>query len=202
MVDQGEVYWWMGRLGLTMRDVLTNPSARLCLGRALGARYFLMGSLREVASFDVSTHVIDAELNGQVYGAQMRVSNSAELRYRLPELANVMFLPPQQQVVVIQQQQVVQRQVVAAQLEFRKGNFSVSLGLYKEVLAANPNCVEARHDVDRPGVPLPAVGRRGRRRSPCGSSSRRPCRPSASGRSPWPRPPKGPGSRPGGTSSS
>src|SRR3954451_23589765 len=134
----------MGRLGLKIRAVLPNPSARLGLGRALGARYFLMGSLREVASFDVDAHVIDAELNGQVYGAQMRVSNSAELRFRLPELANVMFLPPQQQVVIIQQQQVVQRQVVAAQVEFRKGNFSVSLGLYKEVLAANPNCVEAR----------------------------------------------------------
>jgi tetratricopeptide (TPR) repeat protein len=144
VVDSGELYWWMGRLGLTMRDVLTNPSARLCLGRAVGARFFLMGSLREVASFDVSAHVIDAELNGQVYGAQMRVSNSAELRYRLPEFANLMFLPPQQQVVIVQQQAVVQRQVVAAQIEYRKGNFSVAFGMFKEISTANPNCVEAR----------------------------------------------------------
>jgi tetratricopeptide (TPR) repeat protein len=138
VVDANEAYWWMCRLGLSIRDVLTNPSARLCLGRALGARYFLMGSLREVASFDVDVRVIDAELNGQVHGALMRVNSAGELRYRIQELANVLFLPPQQQVVIIQQQQVVQRQVVAAQLEFRKGNFSVSLGLYKEIQAANP----------------------------------------------------------------
>ncbi|HKB00873.1 MAG TPA: tetratricopeptide repeat protein, partial [Gemmataceae bacterium] len=144
VVDKGELFWWMGRLGLTMRDVLTNPAARLCLGRALGARFFLMGALREVASFDVTTHVIDAELNGQVAGAGIRVNNAAELRYRLGELASLMFLPPPQQVVVIQQQQVVQRQVVAAQVEFRKGNFSIAFGMYKEVLATNPNCVEAR----------------------------------------------------------
>lgn len=144
VVDSGELYWWMGRLGLTMRDVLTNPSARLCLGRAIGARFFLMGALREVASFDVSTHIIDAELNGQVYGAQMRVNNAAELRYRLPELASLMFLPPARQVIVVQQQQVVQRQVVAAQLEYRKGNFAVSLGLYKEIVTAHPTHVEAR----------------------------------------------------------
>jgi tetratricopeptide (TPR) repeat protein len=144
VVDRGELFWWMGRLGLTMRDVLTNPSARLCLGRALGARFFLMGALREVASFDVTTHVIDAELNGQVAGAAIRVNNAAELRYRLGELANLMFLPPPQQVVVIQQQQVVQRQVVAAQVEFRKGNLSIAFGMYKEVLATSPNHVEAR----------------------------------------------------------
>lgn len=144
VVDSGELYWWMGRLGLTMRDVLVNPAARLCLGRALGARFFLMGALREVASFDVSAHVIDAELNGQVYGAQMRVQSAAELRFRLPELANLMFLPPPQQVVVVQQQQVVQRQLVAAQVEYRKGNFGIAFGMYKEVLVANPTCVEAR----------------------------------------------------------
>jgi len=144
LVSSGELYWWMGRLGLTMRDVLTDPYARLCLGRALGARYCLMGSLREVASFDATTHIIDAELNAQTLGARIRVNNAAELRYRLAELANLTFLPPQQQVVIVQQQQVVQRQVVAAQVEFRKGNFSISLGFYREVLAVNPSHVEAR----------------------------------------------------------
>lgn len=144
VVGDGELYWWMGRLGLSMRDVLTDPYARLCLGRALGARFFLMGSLREVASFDATSHVIDAELNRQVYGARVRVQNAAELRYRLPELANLTFVPPQQQVVVIQRQQVVQQRVVAAQVQFKAGNFSVALGLYKEVLVANPNHAEAR----------------------------------------------------------
>ncbi|HVK11693.1 MAG TPA: hypothetical protein VM597_23175, partial [Gemmataceae bacterium] len=144
IVGDGELYWWMGRLGLSMRDVLTDPYARLCLGRALGARFFLMGALREVASFDATTHVIDAEWNRQVYGARVRVNNAAELRYRLPELANLTFVPPAQQVVVVQQQQVVQRKVVAAQLEFKAGNFRIALGMYKEVLTTNPGHYEAR----------------------------------------------------------
>lgn len=144
IVGTGELYWWMGRLGLTMRDVLVDPYARLILSRALGARFFLMGALTEVASFDVSTHVIDAELNIQTHGSRIRVQNAAELRFRLPQIANITMLPPAQQVVVVQQQVVVQQKVVAAQLEFRKGNFSISLGLFKEVLVADPHHVEAR----------------------------------------------------------
>lgn len=144
IVGDGELYWWMGRLGLNIRDVLTNPHARLCLGRALGARFFLMGALREVASFDASTHIIDAELNQQVFGARVRVQNAAELRYRLPELATLTYVPAPQQVVIVQQQQVVQQRVVAAQVEFRKGNFRIALGFYKEVLAVQPTHVEAR----------------------------------------------------------
>jgi tetratricopeptide (TPR) repeat protein len=144
VVSMGEVYWWMGRLGLTLRDVLVDPYARLILGRAVGARFFLMGALTEVASFDASTHIIDSELNIQTHGAKIRVQNAAELRFRLPQLARLTLMPPQQQVVVIQQQQVVQRKVVAAQLEYRNGNFAVSLGLFKEVLAVDPHHVEAR----------------------------------------------------------
>ena len=97
----------MGRLGLTMRDVLVDPYSRLILSRALGARYFLMGGATEVASFDVSTHVIDAELNIQTHGSRVRVQNAAELRFRLPQIANITMLPLAQQVVVVQQQVVV-----------------------------------------------------------------------------------------------
>lgn len=144
LVGMGELYWWMGRLGLTMRDVLTNPYARLTLGRALGARFFLMGSLREIASFDVTTHIVDAELNVQTAGARIRVQDANELRFRLGELARLTFLPPPQQVVVVQQQQVVQRQVTAARIEIGKGRFSVAIELFREVIRTQPNHVEAR----------------------------------------------------------
>lgn len=144
IVDRGEVFWWMGRLGLTMRDVMTDAYARLTLGRALGARFFLMGSLREIASFDVTSHIIDAELNCQVFGSRIRVQNAGELRYRLPELARLTVLPPAQQVVVIEQQQVVQRKVIEAQAAFKIGKFNIALGFYKEVLETNPQHAEAR----------------------------------------------------------
>jgi hypothetical protein len=146
LVDANEAYWWMCRLGLTIRDVLVNPAARLCLGRALGARYFLMGSLQDNAGIDVTARVIDGELNGQVYGAMMHVNSSAELRYRMPELAAGMFAPPPpaQTIVVIQQPPVLQQQLVAAQVEYRKGNFSVAFGMYQQISTAYPTCYEAR----------------------------------------------------------
>jgi hypothetical protein len=146
LVDANEAYWWMCRLGLTIRDVLVDPAARLCLGRALGARYFLMGSLQDNAGIEVTARVIDGELNGQVYAAMIHVGNSGELRYRLPELAGGMFAPPppQQTIVIIQQPPVLQQQLVAAQIEYRKGNFSVAFGMYQQISTAYPTCYEAQ----------------------------------------------------------
>jgi tetratricopeptide (TPR) repeat protein len=144
IVDKGELFWWMGRLGITMRDVLANPQARLMLGRVLGARYFLMGTLRDVASFDATTHLIDAEWNAQVNGAVIRVNHAAEFGYRLGELANLTLMPRAQQVVVVQQQQVVQQNIRTAHLEFGKGNFRVSISLFKQVLTTQPTNIEAR----------------------------------------------------------
>ena len=42
-VDRAELLWWMGRLGLTGGDVLTDPVARLYLGRALRGAFSCWG---------------------------------------------------------------------------------------------------------------------------------------------------------------
>src|SRR5262249_16261622 len=55
VVDRGEVFWYMGRLGMTMRDLMCDPSARLWLARALHVRYFLVGSLRPGDGLAVTT---------------------------------------------------------------------------------------------------------------------------------------------------
>jgi len=144
VVGMGEVYWWMGRLGMTLRDALTNPHARLCLGRAVNARFFLTGSLREVASFDVRTHILDSALNVQVAGATVRCHTADELRFRMGEIARLTTLPPQQQVVVVQQQQVVQQQVQQARIEIGNRKFGIAITLFKNILTTNPNHVEAR----------------------------------------------------------
>src|SRR5262249_17032774 len=34
VIDRGEVFWYMGRLGMTLRDLLVDPAARRYLGRA------------------------------------------------------------------------------------------------------------------------------------------------------------------------
>src|SRR5262249_5041053 len=59
VVERGEVCWYMGRLGITMRDVLVDVSARRALAQALNVRFFLYGAIRQTASFDVTTHLID-----------------------------------------------------------------------------------------------------------------------------------------------
>src|SRR5207302_7824499 len=47
VVDRGEVCWYMGRLGLTMRDVLADEGARRWLGRALNVRFFVFGTVQQ-----------------------------------------------------------------------------------------------------------------------------------------------------------
>src|SRR5262249_231365 len=61
VVDPDEIYWYMGRMGLTMNDLLVDPNARRWIGRAAGVRYFVFGNLIETTSFDVNTYLIDAE---------------------------------------------------------------------------------------------------------------------------------------------
>ena len=61
LIDRGEVCWYMGRLGITMREVLRDPPARRVLAQALNARYFVFGAIEQTASFNVNIHLIDAE---------------------------------------------------------------------------------------------------------------------------------------------
>ena len=145
LVDRGETYWWMGRLGLSVRDVLRDPSARLLLARAMGVRYFLMGNLRETGSFDATAQLIDAEFNALVSSGNIHVRSPRELKYRLAELAQVTLMPPEQRVVYVQQTVVVRQRIETAQIEYRKGNFKISIGFYREVLVAQPYSVEAQY---------------------------------------------------------
>src|SRR5262249_12818412 len=82
VVGRGEVCWYMGRLGLTMRDVLVDASARRWLARALNVRFFVFGSIQHTASFDVSTHFVDAESGAKQGGGQIHVQDQQELKLR------------------------------------------------------------------------------------------------------------------------
>ena len=104
IVDPGVASWWMARLGLTYREVLVDPSARLLLARALGVRYLLFGSLNENMGIDASTQIVDAEFNALTAQAMIHAGNPYELKMRLGELAQLTLMPPAQQVVYVQQQ--------------------------------------------------------------------------------------------------
>ena len=97
VVERGEVCWYMGRLGVTMRDVLLNPAARVCLGRALNVRFFVFGAVQQTASFDVSTHLVDAETGAKQGGGQIHVQDHEELKLRMSELVQQTRSTPAEQ---------------------------------------------------------------------------------------------------------
>lgn len=144
VIDRGEVYWWMGRLGLTLRDVLIDPSARLCLARAMGVRFFLMGNLRDTASFDVTTRLIDAEFNALVGSGSIHVHNTFELKLRLGELTRETMMPPARRAEFVRETVVVEERVQTAQLQFGNGKFQVAIGIYRDVLKTRPDSVQIR----------------------------------------------------------
>src|SRR5262249_7369599 len=86
-VDRGELYWWLDRLGLSPRDVLTDRVARAYLARALNVHYLLFGDLLRSGGLEVSTYLLDAA-NGRLAGAaSIQVQDRQQLRHRLGELA-------------------------------------------------------------------------------------------------------------------
>jgi tetratricopeptide (TPR) repeat protein len=86
VIDRGEVCWWMGRLGLTMRDVLTDPASRIALAQSLNARFFIFGGIQHTASFNVTAHVIDAQTGVKSGSGAIHVQDQAEMKLRMGEL--------------------------------------------------------------------------------------------------------------------
>src|SRR5262249_22711029 len=86
IADRAEVDWWMGRLGLTVRDLVYDPAARIYLGRALGVRYFLFGSVVQTASFNVTTYLVEADYGFLASSARIHVRSITDLKLRLAEL--------------------------------------------------------------------------------------------------------------------
>jgi tetratricopeptide (TPR) repeat protein len=149
VVDRGEVFWWMGRLGLTYRDVLTDPCARRWLGRALNVRFFVVGTLRETASFVATTHLLDAE-TGFLYGAgRVHVTDPWELKLRLGELAQRTTLLPAARPRFEEDADRANELVVQARLRTRRGELSVAIGLFQDALKIRPGDVQVLAELQR-----------------------------------------------------
>jgi tetratricopeptide (TPR) repeat protein len=174
IVDRETVCWYMNRLGLSLRDVLTDPIARRWLGRALGVRFFVLGDIRETASFVVATHLVDAEC-GYDYGwGSVHVQSPFELRLRLGELAAQTLLDPaerqrrQQEAELaererrrlaelaeadrlraLQESQNVPLLILEAQRLGDGGNLSVSIELLGRARRLRPDNIEVSFLFDR-----------------------------------------------------
>jgi tetratricopeptide (TPR) repeat protein len=86
VVERGEVCWYMGRLNITMKDVLYNPAARCALAQALHVRYFVFGTIQQTASLNVEAHLFDAETGSRTGTGMIHVQDHNELKLRMQEL--------------------------------------------------------------------------------------------------------------------
>jgi tetratricopeptide (TPR) repeat protein len=95
-VDRGEWIWWMGRLGLSFADLLSDPAARIVLARSLNARYFLFGSMARRSSWDIRAYLVEPETGSLVSASRVSAKDGTELKTRLPDLCRKLKYTPQE----------------------------------------------------------------------------------------------------------
>jgi tetratricopeptide (TPR) repeat protein len=146
IVDPAEIYWFMGRMGMTMRDLMFDVNARRWLGRAVGARYFVLGSCVETTSFDVNTYLIDAELGYLQGSARINVRNPFELKLRLSELAELTMMTPAERAAVLagQPRQRFERLLFEGRRHMEERRYREALAEFTQALKIYPNNVQAQ----------------------------------------------------------
>ncbi len=142
LVDPAEVYWYMARMGMTMRDLMDDPNARRWLGRAVNVQFFLLGSLVETNSFDVNTYLLEAE-HGYLQGsARINVRNAAELRVRLGELAQQTLMTDAERRALLAQAQQYDALVLRGRQAMDGREFDVAVTVFEDALRLRPGTVQ------------------------------------------------------------
>jgi tetratricopeptide (TPR) repeat protein len=142
IVDPAEVYWMMGQMGLSVSDVMNDPIARRWLGRALRVQAFVVGTVEQTASFNVSTYLLNAE-HGYLQGsARVHVRNPFELKLRLGEIASLTMMPPQQRAVYVAQQNQFDLLLTRGREGMGRRDFALSISVYEDALRVRPGNLE------------------------------------------------------------
>jgi tetratricopeptide (TPR) repeat protein len=141
VVDRGEVCWYMGRLGITMRDVLVDPSSRLALAQAMNVRCFLYGAIEQTASLNVTTHLIDAQTGARTGTGMIHVQDQEEMKLRMDELAHQVGAAPAEQTRLAQQGKQKEAAINEARTLIKGGNFTRAAAVAKDALKNNPRDV-------------------------------------------------------------
>jgi tetratricopeptide (TPR) repeat protein len=110
VVDRGELYWYMGRLGLTIQDLDFDLDARLWLGRALGIRYLILGAIQNLPNGRISllAVMVDTEFGTMAGRGEVLLRSPVEIKPALPVLAHLTLLPPAQR--LLRQEQLLAEQ--------------------------------------------------------------------------------------------
>jgi tetratricopeptide (TPR) repeat protein len=144
VVERGELFWYMGRLGLTVRDVLTDSAARRWLARALNVRFFVFGVVQQTASFDVSTHLVEAETGVRQGAGRIHVQDHQELKLRIGELAGQTVQKPSEQARLQREAQENERLLKQAKQWLKMKQPERAAEVCKEGLKRRPDNVALR----------------------------------------------------------
>jgi tetratricopeptide (TPR) repeat protein len=142
VVERGEVCWYMGRLGITMRDVLNDPSARCCLARALNVRFFVFGAIEQTHSFNVTTHMVDAESGARIGTGTIHVQDHNEMKLRMHELAKQVGAPnKEEQAKIAERGKEDEKKLNEARKLQKEGKFTQAAEVSRAALKESPNNV-------------------------------------------------------------
>jgi tetratricopeptide (TPR) repeat protein len=139
IVERGEVCWYMGRLGVTMREVLTDSSSRIALAQALNARFFVFGAIEQTSSFNVTTHLIDAQTGARTGTAAIHVQDHQELKLRMNELVRQINGKPAEQEQLAQQGKNSEKALTEARKLLKAGSFTQAAATARSALKDNPD---------------------------------------------------------------
>ena len=133
VADRGEVYWYMGSLGVTLRDAVVDPVARFYLGRALNVRFVVLGTVQATAKgFQVAAHLLDTETGREVNTATSVAKDRGELKCRVGEIAQLLLLDPAERIRRQSEAGEVQALLVQAEAAAKLSNFSLAIELAKK----------------------------------------------------------------------
>jgi hypothetical protein len=139
VVDRGEVCWYMGRLGVTMRDVMTDSSSRIALAQALNVRFFLFGAIEQTHSFNVTTHLIDAQSGARTGTGTIHVQDHNEIKLRAHELARQVSAKPEEQAKIAQQGKESEKALTESRQLLKAGSYTQAAAVARKALQTNPD---------------------------------------------------------------
>ncbi len=142
VVDKGEVYWYMGRLGLSLADVYRDPFARRWLGRALGVRFFVLGSVAARGGLETTSHLVDAECGYEAGSGRVVAADPGQLRCALPELARLTLMSPEERARYLQPQDECRRLLLQARQCQERREFTAAVTICEKAHKLCPVSVE------------------------------------------------------------
>lgn len=132
VIDRGQLYWYMGRLGLTVQDLVFNLEARLWLGRALGLRYLILGAVQTLPDGRISllTVMVDTEFGTMAGRGEIILRSPAEIKLCLGQLASLTLMPAPERMRRQQQLVAEQQMFLEAQQAIGQQRFSIAIDIF------------------------------------------------------------------------